>query len=69
MLEALSFKRTLARGFSLVRRADGSPVTAAENLSPGERVLIEFREDGKAGAVIESVEPGTPGAKPPGGIE
>ncbi len=66
MLESLSFRRVLERGYALVRDAADKPVTAAGTLSSGDAVSIEFA-DGRAGARIDgdAPEPGdTGGTKP-----
>jgi exodeoxyribonuclease VII large subunit len=51
-LEAHDPQRTLARGYALVERPGGEPVTAAAEVGEGERVAIRFR-DGRVGARIE----------------
>jgi len=51
-LEAHDPQRTLARGYALVERPGGEPVTAAADVGEGERVAIRFR-DGRVGARIE----------------
>ncbi len=52
-IAALSPSGTLARGYALVSRADGSAVVSAAALSEGERVLLRLR-DGARGARVES---------------
>ena len=76
MLESLSHKSVLARGFALVHRADGSLVRAAKDLSPGDEIELTFADD-KQRAVIDparapagdgDAEPAKPKPKPkPGG--
>jgi exodeoxyribonuclease VII large subunit len=44
VLEAVSHKATLARGFALVRAEDGHPVNSAASVSPGQRLAIEFAD-------------------------
>lgn len=58
LLETLSHKATLARGFTLVRDADGKLIRAAAALSGGQTVGLTFA-DGAVGATIEgaSAEP------------
>ena len=51
MLESLSFKNVLNRGFALVRDKDGQAVTAAAGLAAGQAVTLQFR-DGDAAAAI-----------------
>ncbi|GAB3207647.1 exodeoxyribonuclease VII large subunit [Marinactinospora endophytica] len=45
-LLALSPATTLARGYAIVRRADGSVVRSAEQVEPGETLRVRFAEDG-----------------------
>ncbi len=68
MLESLSHKSVLARGFVIVHREDGSLVRAAKDLSPGDLVELTFADD-KHRAVIEPAgEPAKPRPRPkPGG--
>jgi exodeoxyribonuclease VII large subunit len=61
MLETLSHKSVLARGFALVLREDGAPVRTAAALSAGDGVAIRFA-DGDVSAVVG-------GAAPTGGGE
>jgi exodeoxyribonuclease VII large subunit len=70
MLEGLSHKSVLARGFVMVHREDGTLVRAAKDLSAGDEVELTFADD-KQKAVIDpgtTTEPSKPRAKPkPGG--
>jgi exodeoxyribonuclease VII large subunit len=74
MLESLSHKSVLARGFVMVHREDGSLVRAAKDLSPGDEVELTFADE-KQRAVIDparapSAEAEAPKPKPkpkPGG--
>ncbi len=59
MLESLSHKSVLARGFVLVHREDGSLVRAAKELSPGDAVELTFADD-KQKAVIDPAHGGEP---------
>ncbi len=52
-LAHLDPERVLARGYSLVRRADGSVVQDAAALTPGEQVELRFRR-GRANAQVVS---------------
>ncbi|HEY0900865.1 MAG TPA: exodeoxyribonuclease VII large subunit [Micavibrio sp.] len=45
MLESLSFKKVLARGFAVVRDAQGQPVTTADQVQSGQILDLEFREN------------------------
>ena len=51
-LEALSYNAILARGFALVRDADGGPLTRAADVAPGTRLSISFA-DGQVAATAE----------------
>jgi exodeoxyribonuclease VII large subunit len=51
-LALLDPARVLARGYSIVRSADGRTVRAASALATGERVSLEFGR-GSAEALIE----------------
>jgi exodeoxyribonuclease VII large subunit len=70
LLESLSHKSALARGFAIVRGADGGIVRRADALTPGERLTLIFA-DGEAGAVADGGETARPTPKrptpPPGG--
>lgn len=61
VLETLSHKSALARGFALVQRPDGRLVRSVKDAAVGDPVKITFA-DGEAPAVI-----GTGGARPGGG--
>ena len=56
LLDSLSYKSVLARGFALVRDADGRPVRSVADASPGRALAIEFA-DGQAKAVVENPRP------------
>jgi exodeoxyribonuclease VII large subunit len=69
MLESLSHKSVLARGFVMVHREDGALVRAAKDLSSGDEVTLTFADD-SAKAVIDppQPEPAKPKPRPkPGG--
>jgi exodeoxyribonuclease VII large subunit len=55
LLTALSYRRVLARGFTLVRDAQGRPLRSAASVAPGHRMNVEFA-DGRVGAIAEKVE-------------
>jgi exodeoxyribonuclease VII large subunit len=59
LLESVSFRRVLQRGYAVVRDSAGTPVISAAATAPGQAVSIEFSDDA-VGALIE-------GAKPPAG--
>ncbi len=52
LLLAFSYREVLKRGFALVRDVDGHPLRAAESVSRGMQLSIEF-SDGRVGAVAE----------------
>lgn len=58
-VEALSYKGTLARGYTVVRDADGNLVTDGALLSGGMGIEIEFKEDTRVNALVSD------GGKPP----
>lgn len=51
MLETLSFKSVLSRGYVVVRDQKGTPITAAGNTKAGQAVRLQFH-DSQADAVI-----------------
>ena len=55
LLESLSYKAVLGRGFALVRDSSGKPVIRAVDAAPGETMKIEF-SDGTRGATFDDVE-------------
>jgi exodeoxyribonuclease VII large subunit len=52
LLKAYSYRGVLARGFALVRDADGHPLRASTAVSAGMRLDIEFA-DGRVAATAE----------------
>ncbi|WP_300303801.1 exodeoxyribonuclease VII large subunit [Ferrovibrio sp.] len=70
LLESLSYRNVLSRGFAVVYGADGHALKSAAGMAPGVAVMIEM-QDGRRQARIEgsSAAParrGTGAAKPPG---
>jgi exodeoxyribonuclease VII large subunit len=59
MLQSLSYRNVLKRGYALVRDEEGAPVNAAAELGPGRAIAIEFA-DGTVDAVT-----GSGGGAPP----
>ncbi len=53
MLETLSFKRVLDRGYAVIRTQDGAPITSAHALAPDQSVMLHLR-DGQRHAKIQS---------------
>ncbi|MDT0327913.1 exodeoxyribonuclease VII large subunit [Nocardiopsis lambiniae] len=64
-LHALSPATTLARGYAIVQRADGSVVRSAVEPDVGESLRVRFAEDGLT-VTVDAVDegPGTEGAEP-----
>lgn len=68
MLESLSHKSVLARGFVMVHREDGTLVRAAKDLNAGDVIDLTFADDHKKAVVDPPAEASKPKAKPkPGG--
>lgn len=59
MLQSLSYRNVLKRGYALVRDEEGAPVKGAASLGPGRAIAIEFA-DGTVDAVT-----GSGGGAPP----
>jgi exodeoxyribonuclease VII large subunit len=64
LLNALSHRGVLARGFALVRDLEGRPLRTAAAVAPGMRLDIEFT-DGRVGAVAEGPCRAKPAAPTP----
>jgi exodeoxyribonuclease VII large subunit len=69
LLTAVSYRGVLARGFALVRAADGKPLRSATAVTPGLQLNIEFA-DGRVratadGPVASAPAPASAPAKPP----
>lgn len=52
LLESYSTEHVLARGYAIVRDAEGTPVTSPKRLRSGDAVELQFANDEKAAAVI-----------------
>jgi exodeoxyribonuclease VII large subunit len=63
VLDALSYRGVLARGFALVRDKAGAPLRAAAAVSPGMALDIEFA-DGRVGAIADGGGEGSAPSKP-----
>ena len=66
LLGALSYRGVLARGFALVRDAQGHAVHAAASIGPNTHLSIEFA-DGRVGATADADRPAassTPASEP-----
>ncbi|MBD8065514.1 exodeoxyribonuclease VII large subunit [Devosia sp. PTR5] len=65
LLESLSYRNVLARGYALVQDEAGAVITAANQLSPGDALRITLAE-GEIGAVVGGAPaPRRKGARPP----
>ena len=65
--KALSYKGTLARGYAIVRGADGGLITKGDGMRSGMAVEIEFQENTRVSALVTdgaSVSPAGKGEKP-----
>ena len=56
LLQTLSYKGVLARGYAVVRDGQNKPVASAQGISKGDFAAIEFR-DGTIGAAITDAPP------------
>jgi exodeoxyribonuclease VII large subunit len=52
LIEVLSFKSVLRRGFALIRDEDGSPLASIQAIQPKSRVMIEM-QDGIRHSIVE----------------
>ncbi len=59
LLNSLSYKNVLERGYAVVRDAAGSPLTKAAAAAPGADIAIEFT-DGEIGATVHGEKPMKP---------
>lgn len=64
MLESLSFKSILNRGYVVVRDKNGIPVTEAAQTYAGQNIQLTFRNNEKVDAVIEKPGKGDRTASP-----
>jgi exodeoxyribonuclease VII large subunit len=63
LLAAVSYRGVLARGFALVRAADGKPLRSAAAVTAGLQLSIEFA-DGRVHAMADGTPAVTPAAAP-----
>lgn len=64
LLTALSYKGVLARGYALVRDANGEPLHAAAEVAVGQALEIEFRDGRVAALATGEGTPRPPARKP-----
>ncbi len=62
LLDTLSYRNVLARGFAVVQAENGRPITSAAATAPGQHVAITFA-DGRASATISLDEQAQPKRK------
>ena len=51
LLESVSFKRIIDRGYTVIWDRNGSPITSAAAATAGMQIIVEFA-DGKKNAVV-----------------
>ena len=66
VLQSLSYKNVLKRGYAVIRDENDRPVSRSEALSAGQHIAIEFA-DGRVSALTG--EGGEPSASPDGGAQ
>lgn len=54
LLDVLSFKSVLGRGFALIRDKDGKPLTSAQNIAPQDKITVDMK-DGRIHSVVEEI--------------
>ncbi|MBL4665819.1 MAG: exodeoxyribonuclease VII large subunit [Sneathiella sp.] len=52
MMESLSFKRVLARGYSIVKDSDGVVISNIKSVSDGQSISVQF-QDGATTAIVQ----------------
>jgi exodeoxyribonuclease VII large subunit len=62
LLDSVSYRRVLARGYAVVRDVAGVPVPSASAIAPGSRLILEFA-DGKVGALADGTAKGATGRR------
>lgn len=60
LLESYSTKQVLARGFAIVRDAEGKPITAAKKMRPGDEIKLELADDSVDAVVSSGTRKKTP---------
>ena len=56
LLESVSYRRVLARGYALVRDINGVPLHGADEVGSGQALLIQFT-DGLVGVTADGARP------------
>ena len=44
LLDNLSYRKVLARGFAVIRNKESKPISSAKRIKPGSELLIEFKD-------------------------
>ncbi|TPW27831.1 exodeoxyribonuclease VII large subunit [Martelella alba] len=65
VLNSLSYRNVLERGFAVIRNADGRPLTRRAGISNGDGLEIEFADGRLAAAAGEAVDAPLPAASKP----
>ncbi len=65
LLESLSYRRVLERGYAVVRDIDGTPIARAAETAPGQEIVIQFADDRVGARLAARAGPGRK-PKPPG---
>ena len=60
LLRSLGYHSVLARGFAIVRGADGAMLRTVQAIHPGDRLDLELRDGRLAAEALGRAEPGTP---------
>ncbi|SDT90415.1 exodeoxyribonuclease VII large subunit [Stappia sp. ES.058] len=63
LLDSLSYRNVLARGYALVRDETGTPVRSAGQIQPGWRLSIEFGDESRLDAMAVSEDAAAPAVK------
>jgi exodeoxyribonuclease VII large subunit len=60
ILQSLSYKNVLKRGYAVIRDENGQPLTRAEQVAAGQALAIQFADGNIAATAGEGAEPPTP---------
>jgi exodeoxyribonuclease VII large subunit len=64
LLESLSYRNVLARGFAVIHGADGRALNAAAAMVPGATVSIEMHDGSREAQIVGGAAPGPASRKP-----
>ncbi len=59
MLQSLSYKNVLKRGYAVIRGEDDRPLTRAANIAAGQMLSVEFADGRISASAVEGSEPPT----------